>query len=175
MINPDELLLCVDENNQPIVPVSREAAHRDHIWHRVVHIIVTDPSHKRILCQQRSQLKDSNPGKFECCFGGHATSDQSVDDAVVRELYEELGILTPLSKLVSLGYLKCVRAFEFQYQYTYVLHDPIHELHFEAQEIQQIFWAPIPKLIEIVSRAEDTWTYPDNILEILEKLAQARG
>ncbi|MEI7652936.1 MAG: NUDIX domain-containing protein [bacterium] len=172
MINPDELLLCVDENNQPIAPVSREAAHRDHIWHQTVHILVMDPSHQQILCQERSLLKDSNPGMLECFFGGHVTADQSIETAVVSELNEELGIRTTLLGLKHIGIYKSAHTFEYQYRYLYNSPIEIGDIRFEKQEIQRIFWFPIAQLIDIVNRKDSMWSYPGGILEILQKFTQ---
>lgn len=175
MINPDELLFCVDENNLPITPVSRKAAHRDHIWHQTVHILVLDPSHGQILCQQRSLLKDSNPGMLECFFGGHVTSDQTIETAVVSEFHEELGIRSSLLDLKSIGIYKSERVFEYQHQFLYDLPVDMSSIRIEKEEIQRVFWFPIPQLINVIGAKDAMWSYPGNILEILEKLAQTRS
>lgn len=74
MINSEELLFCVDDNNNPIEPLPRKFVHANSVWHRVSHIYVVNTQNKQILCQQRSLKKDALPGIQEAYFGGHVLS-----------------------------------------------------------------------------------------------------
>ncbi len=69
MINKEELIFAVDENNNPIEPISRENAHKNGIWHRISDIWIINKK-KQVLVQKRSALKDTNPGKWEAFVGG---------------------------------------------------------------------------------------------------------
>lgn len=98
MIKKDELLFTVDEFNNPVEPMPRNEVHSKGIWHRTTQIwIIND--RKQILCQRRSLLKDSNPGKWEAFWGGHLAPNQEYVDCALQELREELGISVSKSDL----------------------------------------------------------------------------
>ena len=90
MINKNELLCVVDENDNPLEPKSREETHARRLWHRVAHIWILNKG--SVLCQQRSLLKDKNPGMWESFFGGHLSPNQEYIEGAVKELEEEIGI-----------------------------------------------------------------------------------
>ena len=57
-----------------------------------VHVVVLDSTGTKILLQKRSHSKDIQPGKWDTAVGGHVAAGESVADAAIRELAEELGI-----------------------------------------------------------------------------------
>ena len=60
--------------------------------HKSVHVVVLDSTGTKILLQKRSHSKDIQPGKWDTAVGGHVAAGESVADAAIRELAEELGI-----------------------------------------------------------------------------------
>ena len=59
--------------------------------HPVIHIHIID-RFSRIYLQKRSMRKDIQPGKWDTAVGGHVDLGESVEQALVREIREELGI-----------------------------------------------------------------------------------
>ena len=59
--------------------------------HKSVHVVVLDSTGTKILLQKRSHSKDIQPGKWDTAVGGHVAAGESVADAAIRELAEELG------------------------------------------------------------------------------------
>jgi isopentenyldiphosphate isomerase len=119
MINPAELLFSVDEDNHPIKPQPRALSHETGIWHRAYHVwVVNEPG--QILCQQRSLLKDSNPGRWEPFFGGHLAPNQKYSDSAAAEVYEELGLGVNEAELHFFKEYKYVPGTE--YQGIFVIH-----------------------------------------------------
>jgi len=59
--------------------------------HPVVHLHVID-SKNRIFLQKRAMTKEILPGKWDTSVGGHISSGESVENALIRESEEELGI-----------------------------------------------------------------------------------
>ena len=59
--------------------------------HPVIHIHIIDRQ-GRLYLQKRSIRKDIQPGKWDTAVGGHIDLGESVAQALVREVHEELGI-----------------------------------------------------------------------------------
>lgn len=76
----------------------RSQVHREGQWHRSVHIWVVD-EWERILFQQRSFHKDSNPGLWDISAAGHISVGQESREAAVREVGEELGLVISADQL----------------------------------------------------------------------------
>jgi len=69
----------------------RGKVHRDGDWHRAVHVWLYTPQGEFVV-QQRSEKKDTFPGKWDVSVGGHVTSGDSVMHTVIKETEEELGV-----------------------------------------------------------------------------------
>ncbi len=83
----------------------RSEVHRDGDWHRAVHIWIMN-SNNQLLIQQRSAIKDINPGRWTSSCGGHVDPGEGSIGAAVRELKEELGIDVDPESLEYLGTIK---------------------------------------------------------------------
>lgn len=82
----------VDESGGRIGVASREECHSGtFLLHPVVHVLVFTGSGDLIL-QKRSENKYIQPGKWDTSVGGHIQSGESVEAALERETFEELGI-----------------------------------------------------------------------------------
>lgn len=89
----EELIDVLDENGiktGEILP--RKEVHKRGLWHRIIVVAIIDENNK-ILMQQRSLKKDTNPGKWDISVAGHVSSGQSSKQAAVREIEEEVGII----------------------------------------------------------------------------------
>lgn len=81
-----------EDGTQAGYSLPRSQVHREGQWHRSVHIWVVD-EWDRILLQQRSFHKDSNPGLWDISAAGHISAGQNSREAAVREVAEELGLV----------------------------------------------------------------------------------
>jgi isopentenyldiphosphate isomerase len=174
MINPSELIFCVDEKNNPIQSLPRNIAHRDHIWHRTTDIWVRNPTGTKILCHKRSAKKDADPSLFDSTFGGHLLAEETPEQNAQRELTEELGIVIDTTCLRFVSIIPLIEQFEYQYRYQYALNVDIGELKVEKEEIDAIFWKDIHELILIYKEQKDaTWVYRERELEMLQSIASS--
>ena len=57
----------------------------------LVHVFIFDRT-GFVLLQKRSMRKDTAPGRWDTSVGGHVDFGESLQDAVVREAREELGL-----------------------------------------------------------------------------------
>ena len=90
--NPNEQFPIVDEDGNILGSVSRGHAHDgSKILHPVVHLHVFN-SKGELYLQHRPAWKDIQPDKWDTAVGGHIDLGENVDQALHREVREELGI-----------------------------------------------------------------------------------
>lgn len=91
--HPDELFPIVDDNGNVIGKELRSVCHngKSMLLHPVVHLHVINSSGELFL-QKRSMNKDTQPGKWDTSVGGHVGPGETVENALVREAFEELGL-----------------------------------------------------------------------------------
>jgi len=89
---PDEILDCVDENDNSIGRAFRSECHGDpKKIHRAVHVLVFNKKGD-LLLQKRAFGKKIQPGKWDSSVGGHLGQGESYESAAEREMQEEIGI-----------------------------------------------------------------------------------
>lgn len=94
----NELLPEVDICGNVIGCITRDEAHSgSHRLHPVVHLYVYNSKHQLFL-QRRPTWKIIQPGKWDTVCGGHIEYGENLEDALRREVWEELGItdFTPM-------------------------------------------------------------------------------
>ncbi|MCD9020518.1 NUDIX hydrolase [Cohnella silvisoli] len=106
-----------DERGNWTGTAERSEVHARGLWHHTVHCWLVRPdkgevgddingsSGAKILFQQRSGNKDTNPGSFDITAAGHLEAGESPKD-VVRELEEELGARVAFEQLVEFGIIR---------------------------------------------------------------------
>lgn len=135
MDNEVELLAVVNSRGEIIKTLPRSEIHGNPLlMHRVVHVLVFN-SKGELLLQKRSMNKDVAAGKWDTSVGGHVNSGESIDEAVKREMEEELGITS--SDLDFLYTYIHSNEYETELVYTYsCLHDG--EVNFQKDEIDEV-------------------------------------
>jgi isopentenyldiphosphate isomerase len=87
----EEFFDVVDESGKVIGKQPRSVVHSSGLLHRSVYFFVFDRDFK-VFVNQRSSKKDVFPDYWSLLLGGHLSSGEGFDEAVVREIAEETGI-----------------------------------------------------------------------------------
>jgi len=120
---PVEYFDIYDESGRALgLSKPRDQVHRDGDWHRSIALWIVRQS-GTIVFQQRSLLKDTDPGLFTASVSGHYSAGETLPD-VLREAREEVGIAVALHHLVPLGAWR-------------------HDLLARDRELQDVFLWPI--------------------------------
>lgn len=86
-----EYFPVIQENGMVIGRAERSYCHSPaKPLHPVVHLHIID-RYSRLYLQKRSMKKDIQPGKWDTAVGGHVDYGESIQEALFREAYEELG------------------------------------------------------------------------------------
>ncbi|MCU0690272.1 MAG: NUDIX domain-containing protein [Polyangiaceae bacterium] len=136
----DERFPLVDEEGRVIGSALRSQVHGNPaLLHPVVHCLVTDPC-GRVLLQLRSLDKDIQPGKWDTSVGGHVGWGEEVEDALRRELREEVGLEHVTPRFLYRYVMRSNIERELVYTYACVSAGPFTA---QASEIDALrFWHP---------------------------------
>lgn len=90
--NNEEMFPVVDEEGNIVGAATRGECHSgSKLLHPVVHLHVFN-SKGELYLQRRPEWKDIQPGKWDTAVGGHVDLGECVEEALRREVKEELGI-----------------------------------------------------------------------------------
>lgn len=100
-----EFLTIYDENLKEISAISREEVHKKGLKHKVVHcwIIEKGKNELFIYFQQRAFNKSDFPGMYDIACAGHVDAGEKAENAMIRELEEEIGLNINKSELRYIG------------------------------------------------------------------------
>lgn len=101
MDNQQEIFPIVDESGEVIGSATRGECHSgSRLLHPVVHLHVFN-SKGELYLQKRPDWKDIQPGKWDTSVGGHIDYGETPEEALLREVHEELGITDFIPELVD--------------------------------------------------------------------------
>ncbi len=100
----DELVILVDKNDNQLGLMEKIEAHEKAVLHRAFSVFILNDNNE-LLLQKRALSKYHSPGLWTntCC--SHPRDGESVIDAGIRRLREEMGFETEIHTLFSFIYI----------------------------------------------------------------------
>ena len=145
MSGTDEKFDVVDASDRVTGSAPRSEIHARGLLHRAVHLWLHDPA-DQILLQRRSLTKDREPGKWTSSVSGHVNAGEEYDDAMHREIPEEIGVTAPsCAGLRRLAYFPACRETDQEFVWLY---RAIHPGPFQpdSSEVAALEWFDPKKL-----------------------------
>ena len=113
----DEWIPIITPNGSIKFYAPRTVAHTNASYlHPTVHILFT--KNKKVYLQKRGLNKDVFPGRWDSSVGGHVSEGETIEDALKKECYEELGIQSFKFSLIKTFMIKD----KFQSELIYLFH-----------------------------------------------------
>ena len=140
-----EYLDIWDENGQPTGQIfEKDFAHQNGLFHPTLHIWFYTPS-PSILLQKRGSNKQTFPNLWDVSVAGHVSAGETVLDAAIREVKEEIGLVLNPSDLKHISVRKNINSFpngikdcEFQHVFLTLLKFPAASLILQDEEVEAV-------------------------------------
>lgn len=159
-----ELLDIVDENNNLTGKVEdKDIIHNNGIWHREVAIWIMNKNGE-ILLQKRASNKKQNPNKWGLT-AGHIDAGENVEDAMKREILEELGINIDDFNKIFIEKFKEIHSNSkqknnyFAYQFFAKVDYKIDDYKIQKEELSELKYISLEELEDIVKKQDDNYTF----------------
>lgn len=141
----DELIDILDsEGNHTGESCLKSVAHQHGYYHATVHAWLYTLDGK-VLMQQRGFTKKTYPGLWDVSVAGHVHAGESIEDAALREIEEEVGLKVQTHQLRKVAIRKGERKHpngiidnEFYHVFLVELTEPFHTLSKQDEEVAAI-------------------------------------
>jgi isopentenyldiphosphate isomerase len=164
--------VCDSLGQQTGQVLPRDVVHRDGLWHHTVHLWILN-SENQFLLQQRSMMKESNPGQWDVSAAGHVSAGQELKEAAVRELEEELGLVVIEDEIEFLFQVKHQSQeeayIENEFQSVFVWRGDVElkSLVCDPDEVAAVAWIDAEKLFELAkARQPELVQHEDEYLRL---------
>jgi isopentenyldiphosphate isomerase/intracellular septation protein A len=134
----EEWLPVVNDQGEIVGKAPRSACHRgEKLLHPVVHLHVLN-AQRHVYLQKRPLNKLVQPGKWDTAVGGHISFGETLETALKREAWEEIGLQNFSAKLVKT--YRWDSEIESELVYVFVSYD-FKSIHLHSEEVEEgKFW-----------------------------------
>lgn len=154
-----ELIDIVDENNNLTGQVEeRWVAFEKGLWRRTVSCWIMNEKGE-VLLQKRAGEKRRNPNKW-AKTGGQVDSGETVEEAIYREVKEELGIEIPKEQIeIDSIYKSDDKNKRFAYNYIFVVDYKLEDYILQKEEVADVKYFTIEELEKIRKNNDLNYTF----------------
>ncbi|VAV82464.1 Putative Nudix hydrolase YfcD [hydrothermal vent metagenome] len=141
----DEYLDILTKDGQPTGKTAlKSEAHKKGLFHATVHIWFYTATGD-VLFQKRSATKETFPNYWDVSVAGHVLAGETIEDAALREVKEEIGIAILKTELVKIDVRKNINYHpngiidcEFQNVFLCKLDIDLHALNKQDEEVDAL-------------------------------------
>ena len=150
-----ELVDIVDENNKLTGQTEeRWVAYEKGLWRRTVSCWIMNEKGE-VLLQKRTANKIRNPNKW-AKTGGQVEAKETVEEAIYREVKEELGIEIPKEQIKVVDIHKSDnKSRRFAYNFIFVVNYKINDYILQKEEVAEVKYVTIED-IELAKKNNDS-------------------
>ena len=154
-----ELVDIVDENNELTGQVEdRWIAYEKGLWRRTVSCWIMNKKGE-ILLQKRTPNKRRNPNKW-AKTGGQVDSGESAEEAIIREVKEELGIDISKKQIQFIGiYKKDDKNRRFAYNFIFIVDYKIEDYTLQEDEVSEVKYFTIEEIEKARKNNDVNYTF----------------
>ena len=172
----EEIIVCVDENDNEIGHIEKMDAHIKGLLHRALSIFIFNEKNE-LLLQKRYSGKYHSPGLWTntCCT--HPNKDESTDDAAIRRLQEEMGFSCDLKEVFSFMYYIKFDNDLIEHEFDHVYFGRYsNEISINPLEVEDYKWISLDNIKVDLKTNPDNYTFwfkyiiENHIKEIEENL-----
>lgn len=154
----------------------RSEVHEKLLWHNEVSLLVINEKDE-ILLERRNKNKKSNPSKLGL-VGGHVVKGETIEDAVKKEAFEEVGALFDKVVLFDQSKEPWHTAFKNRF-YTFTT-KKIEEYKVQKEEVDEVIYMNFYDFLELIKNKdnETAYTYEKDgkmFLKLKEIIEKRRG
>lgn len=166
----EELIQVVDDDDKPVRGATKQEVWEKGLRHRIVRLVVEDKN-GNVLLQKRTPTMQLWPGRWDNSASGHVDNNEDYDQAIQRELQEELGLSgLPLQEV---AYYQTNSTFEWRKLKRFikiyrVVIDRDTKLSPGAGEISETRWFSPSEIEYLIRDHPDQIT--DGLIEIYERI-----
>jgi isopentenyldiphosphate isomerase/intracellular septation protein A len=137
-LSGEEWVPLVDEQGRIVGKAPRSEVHNgSKLLHPVVHLHVLNPN-KNVLLQKRPLSKQIQPGKWDTAVGGHISAGETLEKALQKEAFEEIGLVGFSAKLIKVYQWESEVEAELVYLFTTF---DFKNVKVQSDEVEEIrFW-----------------------------------
>lgn len=167
-----ELIDIVDKNGIPTGQVmDKDDVHNKNLLHNEVGVFIINDKGE-ILLEKRSPNKRYSPNKWGLC-AGHVDTGETLTDAAIREIKEEIGIIVNENDLIPFGnYETFIDETNSHLTHFFYLecNNDIAEFTIQKEELSEVKWFKIDKVIELINNNDNSTVFKKSRLYLFEEL-----
>lgn len=140
-------------------------------YHMVVHVCIFNAKGE-MLIQQRQPFKEGWPDMWDVTVGGSAVSGESSQDAIERELFEEIGLKQDFRNIRP----QLTINFDKGFNDIYLIEREVDldSLTLQPEEVQRVKWASQEEIFRMMESGEFI-PYYEPLLQLLFEMRKGYG